>query len=563
VTELPAIVLAPTRSVAGRVVDRQGQPTAGAEVIAGGAGVAARIDPQGRFRLDGLPQGPALLVVRRDGFRIDGRVLGERDGEVEFALARFNEPPARTMTTLPSPLPLEERRKLARRVLDPYLVKVLAKGTDTAKSWALRSLMAIDPAAALEALERTTFERPRVQSSLRRMLAKELARDDLEEATAVAESIAAPSTRAGALVELSDELPSAQRTRKVELLDRALVSARAESEPVLRLWQLGEVAERLLELGEAERAKALFAEGRAVAEKLAATTDWRRIAFIFRLGRVDLPAALALAEGIDGPNDRCLLFGNIAARLAASDPAAAERLLEKIKGLRRDFGPTLRTCQNMARADLPRARRIALAQEDVGSRAAALVFVAYGLPASERAAARGLVRQALEEVDRGWDTSVRSLGNALPALMPLVESIDPALVPELFWRAVAGLAVGNDPRDEFGRDDALRVALLLARYDRTVAASLFEPAAQASTAQGADAGRMIPSVLMAMAAIDPLRAVAAVEAMPEPPHLDARGANWSRITLSGFLGWATKRQWSHIWTIFSGLGDVLGQRDAL
>ena len=196
---------------------------------------------------------------------------------------------------------------------------------------------------------------------------------------------------------------------------------------------------------------------------------------------------------------------------------------------------TLRTCQNMARADLSRARRIAMAQESAGLRAGALIFTAYGLPSSERQSARDLVRQALAEVDQAHDQFDLYRPN-LAACMPLVESIDPALVPELFWRAVADLAVADDPRVEYGRDDVLRQALLLARYDRQVASALFEPAARASTARGTDAGQMIPNELLLLAVIDPRRAVAAVEAMPEPSNLEIRGANWSRIILSDQLG---------------------------
>ncbi|MBX6311904.1 MAG: hypothetical protein IRY99_03130 [Isosphaeraceae bacterium] len=53
----------------------------------------------------------------------------------------------------------------------------------------------------------------------------------------------------------------------------------------------------------------------------------------------------------------------------------------------------------MARTDLARARRIALAQDDAILRTMALIFAAYGLPASEQEAARALIRQALAEAD--------------------------------------------------------------------------------------------------------------------------------------------------------------------
>jgi len=66
--------------------------------------------------------------------------------------------------------------------------------------------------------------------------------------------------------------------------------------------------------------------------------------------------------------------------------------------------------------------------------------------------------------------------------------------------------------------------------------------------------------LLLLAVIDPRRAVAAVEAMPEPANLDTRG-NWSQIILSDQLGRHDENLWSCIWGTLSGLGGVLGRRD--
>ncbi len=124
--KLADVVLVPLRNVAGRVFDRHGRPVAGAEVVAGGESASAVTDEQGKFRLVGLAPSHSFLVVRRDGFRIDGRLLEAGEEKVEVVLARFQEPATRPLTTLGSPLPIEERRRLARRVLVPFLVKVLA-----------------------------------------------------------------------------------------------------------------------------------------------------------------------------------------------------------------------------------------------------------------------------------------------------------------------------------------------------------------------------------------------------------------------------------------------------
>jgi hypothetical protein len=559
--ELPQVVLKPPRALSGRVVDRQGQPISDVEVVAAGKGASAATDEQGRFRLGKLPRNPVMLVIRRAGYRIDGRLLAESDDTVEFVLARFDESPARTMATLPDEISDEERVRLARGVLDPRLVKVLSQGKDSDKVWALRSLMTFDPAKTLEILGQTAFqENESRQGILRRELANRMARDDVEEAAAVAESITTAFWRAQALALVYDHVARGERARKLDMLDRAQVSLRAVHEPALRITAIGDVAGRLFDLGETDRAQTLFAEGLALTEQLKDRIDRRQVSFIYSLIHADLPAALEFVEKIKDSNDRIILLGNIAAWLAARDPAAAERLLGKIQGQSQALRVTLRTCQNMARTDLPRARRLAQAQQESSSRASALVFAASGLPSSEHDAARALVRRALEEIDQG-DMGANRNFITLPALLPLVEAVDPGLVPELFWRGVADLAPDDDPRSESGRGDMVRGALLLARYDRKVAAALLDTAAEAGPAPGTKPRAMSPAALLLLAAIDPRRAAQAVETMPDPADSDSRSIG-TRVILSEFLGRATQARWADVWRSSSGLGAVLGPSDS-
>ena len=58
-------------------------------------------------------------------------------------------------------------------------------------------------------------------------------------------------------------------------------------------------------------------------------------------------------------------------------------------------------------------------------------------------------------------------------LLPLVEQVDPALVPEYFYRVVAMRPSIGNPRSVNKSSSALLTALL-AWYDREAAAALFE-----------------------------------------------------------------------------------------
>src|SRR5207253_1052372 len=85
-TELPDLTLWPRqhfRTIAGRVVDRRGEPVADAEVFLRGEGAErgrVRTDRQGQFRLAGIPDGPTFLLVRKEGLRFQGRrVAGGED----------------------------------------------------------------------------------------------------------------------------------------------------------------------------------------------------------------------------------------------------------------------------------------------------------------------------------------------------------------------------------------------------------------------------------------------------------------------------------------------------
>jgi hypothetical protein len=562
VVKVRDVVLAPPRSVAGRVVDRQGRPVAGASVVACGDDAATVTDEMGAFRLAGLAPDHSLLVVRRDGFRINGRLLGPAAGDVKFVLARLDELPSGRMTTLPGVLPLEERRKLARRLLDPYLPRVLDQGSESSKSWALRSLMVFDPAAALEALEGEIFTQRSgfYQSFLRSEIAKVIARTDPEGAVAVAETIPEPYQRAKALVDIYTRMPDSQRARKRQLADRALTAARAEPDSKLKVWQLGEVAEILLDLGETEQAKAVFAEGLPIARQLDAMAIEFIGYFASRLTRVDLPAALDLLKVGKQQELPVRQLDNIAARVAASHPAEAERLIERIRASDQSHGSILRTCQNMAGADLARARRIATSRESAAYRALALVFTAGGLAPAQRPTARGIVRDALAELDRPGDSSWSLRAGTIAAIMPVVESIDPELVPEVFWRAVVQLGVRDDPRAVNAQDDVVRLALLLARYNRDVAAALYELAVRSSTAQVTEDGRMLPTDVLLLGMLDPRRAVAAVESLAQPASPKSR-PKWSRIILSEQLGRDDTSMWEGSWMTSSGLGGVLRSRD--
>jgi hypothetical protein len=107
------------------------------------------------------------------------------------------------------------------------------------------------------------------------------------------------------------------------------------------------------------------------------------------------------------------------------------------------------------------------------------------------------------------------------------------------------------------------LALLLARYDRDAAMVLLSPLLDRQPIPKDD---VVSPLARALAGVDPERAVALVEALPDDPGDNIRPArnlkDSARLDLSAFLGRPPARRWEritgqllHLW--------VVGDEDAL
>jgi hypothetical protein len=541
---LPLLVQRPMRSVGGRVVDRQGKPVANVEVFQLGDGperTTTQTDGEGRFSLGGFRQGPVFLFARGEGFRFQGLLVKPTDRTVTVELTRTSERPVREMKMLAEPIPPDESRALARRLVEPLWHQAAQEEQDRAKYSVLMSLASVDAARVLGMLESVKFESEVWKNRVRRELVRKLARTDFEEATAVAESIGDPATRASALVELADTLPVTGRERKLALLARALLHARTATGQGDRLLQMGEVAERWYELGEVGKAKALFTEGLQIAGQFVDKSDSMRGAFAARLARIDLPAALAIAKEFDGSRDQGSILGGIAYRLIDQNPAEAERLWNQTKGRLGRARTIVALCWRMAAVDPARARRGIEIEVGTPLRPELYLFLALGSMGRDASASREAFQAGLDGIDRQLRERPELYLPDAGELLPIVERIDPGLVPELFWRDVSSrLPVGN-PRN-LGNDSPTFLIINLARYDREVAAALFEPSRDHMNQAGDD--EVAPSVheFRAWSLFDPRAAVARLETMPIDPKLPNNGIR-ARLAVAESLAQDYEHRW--------------------
>ncbi len=411
-------------------------------------------------------------------------------------------------------------------------------------------------------MQKTHFDRGTTADYLRGEAALAFVADDPEEAAAIAETIADPAYRAGTLVNLADVTPDADRARKLALLDRAALQARAAALSSNKLFQMGEVAERWLEMGESDKARALFAEGRKLVETLPPQKRTDAGSFQSHLARVEPDAALSLIKDVGTMQWRQRTYGNIAIRLAFEHPAESEAVLNQLEEpIWRIWGAP-RICRRLVRNDLTRAKRIAASLPNAPERSYAWTFLADGLSTSDRTGASAALDQALHEIDAIDRQDASHIYDANPAasILPLVERIAPERVDEVFWRAVALSAAGDDPRTDFGGDNPLAAeALLLSRYDRGVATALFEPvAAFVRSRPLRDGNDIIPVVLLALTGIDPRTAVEVVESLPPARTLDLNDrTNWARVTVAETLAMPPERRWMSIWRFHSGCGVAM------
>jgi len=547
----------PLRMISGRALDRQGKPVAGIEVFQSGDGpgrTAAKTDGDGRFALAGFRQGPVFLFARGEAFRFFGRLIKPGDGDIAVELTRTSERPAREMRMLPAPIPLEESRALARRLIEPFWEAAVAQKNQNAADRALRVLAVADPVGVLQKLEAKEIADPRMISLIEAQVVRALARTDPARAEEVAEAIELPIMHGAALLAVADALPTEERDRKLALLARAAIHAKTAKVA----YQVAEVAERYHELGEKEKAKSLFAES----VRLGKDNTVRRGLFAARLARVDLPAALAIAEEFpaSGHYTASWVLRNIALHLAADNPADAERVMRLSPQKPGPYWLPPAIAWKMATTDPARARRLVDEAQRYDDHPQTYLFLALGLKARNPAAADQAFQKAMEGIDRLMKEGAEfsAMQGDRGVLLPLVEQIDPALVPELFWRAIATRPPIGDPRSL--RDlSPSRLVVLLGWYDREVAAALFEPVrAQMEQTDDQELARW-QFEFLGWSIFDPRAAVGRLEQVPIVTKLEP-GGNTARERVAEMLGLPHEDRWREIWSDYTEMRDLF-ERD--
>ena len=557
----PDVVLERIRAVEGFVHDRDGRPVEGVTVFQTGDGpmrTRTVTDTRGAFRLPGVIAGKAILFARKDGFRFKGQPIDTEAGAADLTLARIDEAPP-VLKTLDGALGHQEELALARRLLHPYIEKVMASGTDAQKFQMLVVLAQVDPARTLELLDTSSAGKPQFAvDTLRSTVATAMASQSPDEAVSIAESIQDEGSRTWCFTDVVGRLPASAGKRKTELLAQAQLQANNVKQPGMRIRLIARIAEHLLDMGDAQRAKALLEQGRSLAREVPAPA-YEVAAFAPSLARIDLKGALALVENAkslakrgDRVNrvfvfDRA--YGEIAYRVAASDPAGAEAALGLIVDSHRRGGYVVAACTRIVLKDRACARRLVETIEDPMIRAYGLGKLAHVLAAVDKPSASGLLAEAFDHLDQHRDgrQTYSSADHVAAVLLEVVEAVDPARLQEMVWYAISLRAHLLDERGDgpSGRSNA-ELAMIIARFDRAAAAAVLTRPIE--TFQKTDVDRVRQGfVAMAEALIDPARLVSLVESLPEELGLDRQlPKNSARLFAAEILAKQGKERWESV-----------------
>ncbi|MCP3914834.1 MAG: hypothetical protein GY711_04640 [bacterium] len=505
------------RSVSGRVVDPYGKPVAGARV-ASRPGLLAAVETttaaDGTFTLDGVAPGGGFLFCEDAHGNFDG-IYDAGGGELEWTFGETIDLPEAPRASARTPRARE--LEIAHEILKVGLARALE---GDGRPYRVLSAMAwVDPSFVLDELRRGTVEE-RLSGIVVNAVVRSLASKSPDEALAVAELNDSSYSSSMGNMWVFDELPDADRERKLEILALAYAKVRQVSSPAHRVVLYGWVGRRLLALGEREAAEAVLTEGQGVARDLP-TEEWAafaRCSFAEELAVVDLDAALELLAG-----DVNRHYGNIAHKLAGVDPQRAEELLKRIGSngsWRRDrFVP--RMAYAMAPIDLERALALAEKEEPSGFTHGmiALALVREEQLADRRERVSQILADAFDRVEAARDSREQSwaypparVAGALLAVAAEVEAHDAERLESYVWRAVAICDKQNE-LNHLGAGDSLWqndgvLAFYVERFDRELALRLLEPViATLLKMEGGELDWEWRPVWAALAVIDPERAL--------------------------------------------------------
>lgn len=480
-----------TVSLSGRVVDTAGKPIADVTVKPAGvygSRIAVETDSDGRFQLDGLSTPTAVVVAHKDGWRHGGGVI--RTGEpATIIMKRPTEPaPLKVATEFRHAAAMKD---VAKRLSEPLAETVFGPKAKQ-KHWWMPVYSKLHTEKFQQHMEDAHWSESD-RNYARRELAENFAASDFEESLALTRAITDPTLKAAGFFELLKRIPTSEKERRRTLLAETLAVVRSFTDPGMQTLYTCMIGEALFLLGDPNGEK-LIRESAAVAEKFA-RDGWQAYAVgavAESLSLLDFEAAMRMTKDLPGWNSKAQTpdgnsdgyrfndhRGGIAFKLAAKQPANAEKAFDTMNNPQIRSRNTARVCHRMAPVDLPRAKRIAAYATDPSEKASCLAQMAAALGPNRRQETLPLLRECYAVLAKGVnDHRFGNVAVAL-ALLDVVVAVAPDDAEDFFWQSLAmsgAASILSRASDNQGvHFGGIGIAALLAqRFDETAAVALAE-----------------------------------------------------------------------------------------
>ena len=474
----------------GQVVGTDGRPVAGV-VVRDLARHQTLSNDKGWFGLEEVSEATApFLFAHHPGYRFFGQSLHPRHREADqpltLVLTRVDEPVTnRSMTKrdVGAEHPAVATHLAPASMINALIERILARNDPVANSVLLEHLAKVEPGRVAAWLQAGLVTDVRVADGLRMMAARKLAASDFEAAERMIATIEDPIVQARARLSAVGAARSLDLPRRKALIERVERDSRSIEEVSRRVGVMASLAQSWLDLGETESAKRCLGEAEAIASSLPRATSGARAwcSVIIPLARLDPKLARKrlddhLIDPVDA--DRCRL--DVARQLARVDPVEAVRTFRRIRDPKLKLRATPELCHILAFKDIAIARSLLdpINTTHPTEAAYALGMMAASLARTDRQTATNLLTEAFDRLELVVDSGASAVfedqiepAAVASTLLPVVEAVNPSLVPEFFWKSVSF----DSPQIRSSHRSEAILALMLERYDPTAARLLFDP----------------------------------------------------------------------------------------
>ncbi len=402
---LPDVMLRRLRTVEGRVLDANGQPLPDVTVRQAGDGPAwttSLTDVDGTFRLDGVPEGLALVFAEREGFWFTGKRAPTDDERLAIILtprSRPNSEQCDVNRTSPAAILKSETKS---RPVDELIEDIRRASQDGDRPILYQlwpQLGTIDEARAMALLEELKIEKGDRAGLLQRLVHAEIERD-FENGLARLMDCEDPNDRISTIVYDLLRSSSLDGVQKKTLLTLAVTDLRSIQDPLIRVRFTSSLLKPLNDSGARTTVDQLVDEALALLDQAGDATAIQNTvgSLAEALAPIDPDRALTLLE-----KSAPMFSAWIATGIARHDPGKAAEMLRKYEysasgGSRLGRWYNLpKACYFMASADTDQAVSIAELIDGIvyeTPRFSVYVPSAFGGSGVNRSGIRNLVDQA-------------------------------------------------------------------------------------------------------------------------------------------------------------------------